>query len=1211
MTREKETKISSREYQREEKASRTIAKRTKVAPREEPTEEDSGVRVFSYCITALDEDPAENEPWGKNKHRRPELTKGDRSHQDQKDSNPPKGAASMKKQPVYRRGSQSVNHNPLEWETYEPWREGFRALVESSLENSDSPVIPVDTREKIGGYEDSDESGGVSIIDPVREIISETDTGVTYELTPRGQQDVSRWRPDSEVDPYRAGPWRMEEQSGGKRNMREGIPEWDKSHYDASTDVVSAGETARERRQTSRGKREWRRNEVRRPYDEQRWCRLALPESVRNDLGRGGSVYDEGRSYEGVGEYVPPTRPVNLRLRRGHRALDPIKILRKNYGRAVNNVDNEDNVPQKRRGEGEGTSKRTSEGRNNDSSRLHTKDGQTPMTKVIRRPAATRSVKTEGECYRGYEPEDIKDGEEREREPHLPKWPPKSSLLALVLQTALKSVTLLLLFALLVRLTLFLLDRRPQSTPRLTMSPSPKPHDGRCKKGYRPPTRRSETFDKTALDPTNWTINPDRPTTDDVPKLTLDSLHAGEESAMTPAMVAVRHLEPLITESSLPVREFLGKAISVSTRLPNGRTVHYRGDMHLRLFTKGTDRGWDVVAAPSRADLDHLRGIMFKEGVYSETMRKLREEFESALTFEDRAIAKMEPIEEEPPAPPNTPVNQIKIGPPRKPGLLGPSGEIDDSDERGTTGKRLNRKPAEEERSQFIIKKEYPDDKVIVVKNEEDKDRDFPSEPPYKRRNRADSKIDYATVVKKSTGSSSSDRSKNEGRANGWVGGFGEYSVGTQPDLVDPQAESPENLSTSTTLTVGVKEARTKEEILAEILNTLEKLRREFGESLELEMKRTISDVEIGAGRIVEVREKKEGEKKRDGDGDVEMEKEERTANPGPHESDTPSASSSDPFKRPPTPPYVPEIEARCQRLKGELLQLEWKVTGETTKLEDRIAVLEARSAAQEIQQNEEEEGGPWTVVQSPRRRQGREGTELSSLNAKIQRVEKRVGALQGGMLIIETTMGEWNQKAKEWDYVRKRVNGLDMQVAGIEGEVMAERKKLFDLGAKVEEHRLRQDLKNREVAQGRNTLVAGLLPRVTRLESNLFEQAYRQITLEDQMVWTDQKIRAVWLANNAPATEALIHAASIRAIWSAAADAFTRRIRNAPFTTADPRTRVASLDAQNNNQQNENSDNSDPLAGRVLHVTTDENSAPPTIQSNNPFVAKRPSPAL
>ena len=157
----------------------------------------------------------------------------------------------------------------------------------------------------------------------------------------------------------------------------------------------------------------------------------------------------------------------------------------------------------------------------------------------------------------------------------------------------------------------------------------------------------------------------------------------------------------------------------------------------------------------------------------------------------------------------------------------------------------------------------------------------------------------------------------------------------------------------------------------------------------------------------------------------------------------------------------------------------------------------------------------------------------------------------------------------------------------------MLEQKKLADLTAKTEEYRLRTDIKIRDISQGKGVISAGLFPRVSRLEATAIELAYRLVTVEEQMVWTDQKIRAVWLATNAPATEAILHVASVRTIWGAAANALTQRLNNAPFTPTDPRNPSNSRDSQQPGTSNQPTDDS----------STKVNGSPDNAANENPTV--------
>ena len=128
----------------------------------------------------------------------------------------------------------------------------------------------------------------------------------------------------------------------------------------------------------------------------------------------------------------------------------------------------------------------------------------------------------------------------------------------------------------------------------------------------------------------------------------------------------------------------------------------------------------------------------------------------------------------------------------------------------------------------------------------------------------------------------------------------------------------------------------------------------------------------------------------------------------------------------------------------------------------------------------------------------------------------------------------------KEW------VKALEERIAGAEGEIAAGAQRTVGLATKWEENRLRQEITNRQIT--------AVLLRMTKSKDRLLEAEYRLATSEEQMIWMDQKLQAIWMFIHTPSVnEAHLCAASICTIWSAAAKAYNRRIDGLPLAGLRP----------------------------------------------------------
>ena len=311
---------------------------------------------------------------------------------------------------------------------------------------------------------------------------------------------------------------------------------------------------------------------------------------------------------------------------------------------------------------------------------------------------------------------------------------------------------------------------------------------------------------------------------------------------------------------------------------------------------------------------------------------------------------------------------------------------------------------------------------------------------------------------------------------------------------------------------------------------------------MDSETEKMIQVVERNAEELKKLKEK--GGDTKDKDGDVEMRKE-RTEGTSPTPayrptSPAPGNENIDPYApKSPVEIKLEDVAERMQKMEEEVRQIEWKMTGDEAKAEERMALTEVRVTAVEARLNE---GGP--TRRSPRRG---EAASQTVTRGKARELEGKVSRLTSDVRALQVQFEELLPLASGWEATQEGVKALGERIAGAEREIAAGAQRTVGLATKWEENRLRQVITNRQFM--------AVLPRMTKTENRLLEAKYRLATSEEQVVWADHKLRAVWMFIHAPSIdEARLCATSVRTIWSAAADAFNRRNDGLPLT--DPQSR-------------------------------------------------------
>lgn len=355
-----------------------------------------------------------------------------------------------------------------------------------------------------------------------------------------------------------------------------------------------------------------------------------------------------------------------------------------------------------------------------------------------------------------------------------------------------------------------------------------------------------------------------------------------------------------------------------------------------------------------------------------------------------------------------------------------------------------------------------------------------------------------------------------------------------------PSRADSDDQPTSTVATT----VRSVDSILPEVIEVLRQLKIELKTALDVETRLLIHEVEVDAEGILDLREGRKGEK--DQDGDVTMDKEEATSKEPGLTYFQPSSPEPGQIMDEDYVPQSPEPECgtllRLMKAEEEIESLKWKMVNQEDH-DGRLVSLENRMLVLEDQKVEDK----WTMVTIPSRREAnRPLTRSQTRRVDLTETGKEVVQLQSKLTALEKAV---EKSAKGGENNRKKVNGLDMRVAGAEGEVMASRSKVAGLEKKEEEGSLRLTLAIRELTQSRNFVTEGLNIRMARVEARLLELEHRSVTSAEQIHWNDQKIRGVWHALNAPnPEETCLRTAALRLIWANASGAFTRRLNSIPY---------------------------------------------------------------
>jgi hypothetical protein len=726
--------------------------------------------------------------------------------------------------------------------------------------------------------------------------------------------------------------------------------------------------------------------------------------------------------------------------------------------------------------------------------------------------------------------------------PYLPPWlaklwpisptsrRPRTAKRSKIRTCSYPTIVLLLTLLLLCLYLLLQLDTLPQLLRRRTMSPKTQTYPGHpSSTALRLPNRQFALSDVPSLPSSD-------PIIEDYPRVVLRAIAPLPTDQMTHGLIAIQHMQPLSVGTSHPAREFLGKATLACIRQPDGELTFYRSDIHIRLLGEDPLDGWDAIDPLSTREVGLLQDILFREKPYDGVMENLRAECRSICTNarnpgsdkpapaqDDPGLAHIEEAGMEE-------VAEIKIGPPKR------SGKVRSKNRKTGTDLAASGKPA---------KPSVPDDFDAILRANLHDTKTYTLES-----NNGCLPKHGILACPELTGTSVTSSDVPSLTSEAFEVLFPNLEADPKDlanqgkDTVEDPTRPQSSRSTDPSAAAPVKkEARSSEEVLVEVIDVLEKLRKEFGQALDNEAKELVNQVEISAGRILEKRERREGSKV-DDDGDVEMEGHapgDRKGKAPAVQPNSPSPPNDDPCA--PRSPAATEHELlnMYQNLEEEFRTGEWYRERDLSKMDERLSAAERQLRTIEKQRGDED---AWSVAGNSK---GRNHSHRFATKVVLNKVERKVEAATGDVFLLRTKMEDIEKVVEEWEMVRKKVNGLAFQLAGLEGEMMASGKKIYGLESKFEEARLRHDATTRDINQGKAAFNSGLTPRVSRLETRLTFLEYQAGTLDEKAMWADRKLQNLWVALSTPNISDSVRAHSVHQVWELADRSLVRRAQHAP----------------------------------------------------------------
>ena len=749
------------------------------------------------------------------------------------------------------------------------------------------------------------------------------------------------------------------------------------------------------------------------------------------------------------------------------------------------------------------------------------------------------------------EPSPIKARGGGRRKARTTSWLPKVPKFSRTAKVAWKVLALFFLIFLLLAAIGHLSRPHPPINVQLTMHfrTIPLPPDESSSNGSHPliPSSQSDES-RLTYPPAPRTREPDGSPFSDLAKEALDSLHAPSGRYMTPAIIAINHLEPLTVQSSHPTHEFLGRGITVSIRNPNGHVLHHQGDLHLRLFLRGVENGWKDISLPSRTEVDHLIGLWNREPGYQGAMAQIRTDFDRVRlisddppserstwqTFEERE-EEMEEVEEGEMSkvPPNSPDKSIRIGPP--------------STKEGQRARRRHPFPKRfvptdsSSRNSGLEKLAEAADKV-----REEEEGDAPFRNGVLARSSPIAEIEMAPLPQGSPpeipppppdltypddGNGRSCRSGSSGKVTEFSGQFNNPAG---PDDDDP----PPPLVPASPPPITLKRGRPSRAVLSDILLCLYKLRFELGIAFDIETQGMIEKMETSTHQLLMMDVAKGSSEARSRiagpDGDIEMGERGRAVSEGPGRH---SAIPTEYSLSPASLSRFDELMDRVRTLQGMILSYQWKKFDDQNELGEKVDRLEARIASLEVLRVGEE------TVTNTRRRNHREPPERPLTRSNTHRLEHKVDQCVRAINTLQTRITEAEAALDSLRGTKEGILEAERRIVRMEGAIGKQDTKFANLVARIDEVLLRQGSAARDPPAPHQAPSPGFYLRISRIESNLLNFNQRISSNEEQLSLVEQRLRGFWIigASSNPA-DAVKQVAHLRHVWATATLAWNQR---------------------------------------------------------------------
>ena len=728
-------------------------------------------------------------------------------------------------------------------------------------------------------------------------------------------------------------------------------------------------------------------------------------------------------------------------------------------------------------------------------------------------------------------------------------WIPKVFKLSKITKVAWRALAFLCLTFLLLAVIGHLFSPHPQVDIRLTMylKTVPLPPEESSSDSHPPIPSSPSDESRPTYPPAPQTREPDGSPSSDPVKAALDSLPLPSVRYMTPAIIAINHLESLPVRSSHPTHEFLGRGITVSIRKTNGHLVHHQGDLHLRLFLRGVENGWKDIYLPSRTEIDHLVGLWNREPGYQGAMAQIRTDFDRVHllsddppserstweVFEEREVAMGEAEDGEVSrVPPNSPDKTARVGPPPT-----------------RTGQRARR------RHPFPKHSVSTDSSTrdcglgklaeAAVRVKEEEDEDAPYRMGLLTRGSLPVGIEMAPLPQGSPPdipppppdltypddeNSRTHLSGTSGKVTEFNGPFGGT---TDPDDNDP----PPPLLPASPPPITLKRGRTSKAILSDIVLCLYKLRFELGVAFDLETQGMIEKMEKSTHRLMMMDVAKGSSEAHamvaGPDGDIVMGERGRAVSEGPgHHSAVPTEYSLSPASL----SRFDELMDRVRTLQGMILSYQWKKVDDQNDFGERLDRLDARVAALEALRIEDD------TATTSRRRTYREPPERPLTRGNAHRLDNKIEQCSKAVNDLQTRIREAETLLENLRGSRERVQEAERRIVRVEGAIGKQDIKFADLVTRIDEVLLQRSA-IRDLPTSHEAPSPGFYLRVSRIESNQLNFNQRISSTEEQLSLVEQRLRCFWLIGaSADPADALTQVAHLRHMWATATLAWNRR---------------------------------------------------------------------